>query len=49
LVYDGARAYAVLSFWSDPATDADRAAFFESLRVNAGASSTCPRRGSRNG
>ncbi len=34
LVYDGARAYAVLSFWSDPATDADRIAFFDSLRVN---------------
>ena len=33
LVYDGARAYAVLSFWSDPAMDADRAAFFKSLRV----------------
>lgn len=34
LVYDGARAYAVLSFWSDPDTDADRIAFFNSLRVN---------------
>jgi hypothetical protein len=34
LVYDGARAYAVLSFWSDSATDADRAAFFDSLRVS---------------
>jgi len=34
LVYDGARAYAVLSFWSDPATEADRIAFFDSLRVN---------------
>jgi hypothetical protein len=34
LVYDGARAYAVLSFWSDAATDADRIAFFDSLRVN---------------
>jgi hypothetical protein len=34
LVYDGAQAYAVLSFWSDPATDADRIAFFNSLRVN---------------
>jgi hypothetical protein len=33
LVYDGARAYAVLSFWSDPATDADRIVFFDSLRV----------------
>lgn len=33
LVYDGARAYAVLSFWSDPATSGDRAAFFDSLRV----------------
>ncbi|HZG53028.1 MAG TPA: hypothetical protein VEZ40_12910 [Pyrinomonadaceae bacterium] len=36
LVYDGARAYAVLSFWSDPATDGDRIAFFDSLRVNRG-------------
>jgi hypothetical protein len=36
LVYDGARAYAVLSFWSDPATDGDRTAFFDSLRVNKG-------------
>jgi hypothetical protein len=36
LVYDGARAYAVLSFWSDPATDSDRIAFFDSLRVNRG-------------
>jgi hypothetical protein len=34
LVYDGARAYAVLSFWSDPATDRDRILFFDSLRVN---------------
>jgi hypothetical protein len=34
LVYDGARAYAVLSFWSDPATNADRVAFFDSLRVS---------------
>jgi hypothetical protein len=34
LVYDGARAYAVLSFWSDPATDGDRVAFFDSLRIN---------------
>lgn len=33
LVYDGARAYAVLSFWSDPAMDGDRAMFFKSLRV----------------
>lgn len=36
LVYDGARAYAVLSFWSDPATNSDRDAFFGSLRVNKG-------------
>lgn len=36
LVYDGSRAYAVLSFWSDPATEADRTAFFDSLRVNRG-------------
>ncbi|MDQ1613549.1 MAG: hypothetical protein QOG00_3480, partial [Pyrinomonadaceae bacterium] len=36
LVYDGARAYAVLSFWSDPAMDGDRTLFFESLRVNRG-------------
>jgi hypothetical protein len=36
LVYDGARAYAVLSFWSDPAHDADRVLFFNSLRVNRG-------------
>lgn len=34
LVYDGERAYAVLSFWSDPATDADRIMFFNSLRVS---------------
>jgi hypothetical protein len=34
LVYDGSRAYAVLSFWSDPATNGDRAAFFDSLRVS---------------
>lgn len=34
LVYDGARAYAVLSFWNDPATNADRVAFFDSLRVS---------------
>ncbi|HEV2800441.1 MAG TPA: hypothetical protein VGW12_08090 [Pyrinomonadaceae bacterium] len=36
MVYDGARAYAVLSFWSDPTTDADRTAFFDSLRINRG-------------
>ncbi|MDQ1560395.1 MAG: hypothetical protein QOD32_3455 [Pyrinomonadaceae bacterium] len=36
LVYDGARAYAVLSFWSDPAKEADRTLFFESLRVKRG-------------
>ncbi len=36
LVYDGARAYAVLSFWSDPATADDRAAFFNSFRVARG-------------
>lgn len=34
LVYDGSRAYAVLSFWSDPATDGDRIMFFDSLRIN---------------
>jgi hypothetical protein len=36
LVYGGARAYAVVSFWSDPATDGDRVTFFNSLRVNKG-------------
>jgi hypothetical protein len=34
LVYDGASAYAVLSFWSDPAADSDRTLFFDSLRIN---------------
>ena len=36
LVYDGARAYGVLSISNDPAGDADRATFFDSLRVNRG-------------
>lgn len=36
LVYDGARAYGVLSFTSEPTNEADRTAFFDSLRVNKG-------------
>ena len=36
LFYDGARAYGVLSISTDPASDADRMAFFDSLRVNRG-------------
>ncbi len=36
LVYDGARAYGVLSFASEPMNEADRTAFFNSLRVNRG-------------